>query len=68
MFYNTPPAVCKPIEATTRSSENWRQWWREQSAIDGTGWKSLDRQHCEAWRKLRLRAEFFTTGLGTAPW
>ena len=37
----------------TAFDDGWRQWWRQQSKIDGTGWESLLRQHIRALRALR---------------
>jgi hypothetical protein len=29
------------MSSTTRSTIPWREWWREQSVIDGTDWKTI---------------------------
>jgi hypothetical protein len=57
----------------TLPSSALRQCWREQAAIDGTTWEALHHQLCEAWRRIRSRAEPFATGLssceaGAGPW
>jgi len=32
------------VTSTGSDPTGWRQWWREQSEIDGTDWLSLHRQ------------------------
>jgi hypothetical protein len=41
MTYPNSSAAYKPIETTTPSTVPWHEYWREQSRIDGTDWRSL---------------------------
>jgi hypothetical protein len=45
------------MSITAPSTNDWREYWRAQSAIAGTNWEALHQQHVVAWRALRSLAE-----------
>jgi hypothetical protein len=46
----------KPEAIIARSTDNWREWWREESGRVGSDWQSIIALHFQICARLRAES------------